>query len=110
MKVRIRASPTDWALWAPGSRNRIVNRVLRSARVMIADSGIAMATDLLTQHPRQADRIHERRRAQDLIDKVDKNLDGSTTVKLIVDDGPRDLSEVNPDQLLDLPKLEDPAP
>lgn len=52
--------------------------------------------------------VRKRRRAHDLINKIKQDLDNSTTVKLITDDGPHDLSELNPDQLLDLPKPDDP--
>lgn len=78
-----------------------VDPVALAALIVSIPSAALAVTDL-------ADRIRKRRRAQDLIDKIRSDLDGNTTLTLITDDGPRDLSELNPDQLLDLPKPEEP--
>lgn len=78
-----------------------VDPVAIAALIVSIPSAALAVTDL-------ADRVLKRRRAQDLIDKVNESLDGNTTVNLITDDGPRDLSALNPDQLLDLPTPEDP--
>jgi hypothetical protein len=79
-----------------------VDPVAVAALIVSIPSAALAVTDL-------ADRIRKRRRAQALIDKIKQDLDGNTAVKLITDDGPRDLSELNSDQILDLPKPEDPS-
>ncbi|WP_372673147.1 hypothetical protein [Amycolatopsis kentuckyensis] len=79
-----------------------VDPIALAALIVSIPSAALAVTDL-------ADRIRKRRRAHDLIDKIKQDLDGKTTVKLITDDGPRDLSQLNPDQLLDLPRPEDPS-
>lgn len=57
-----------------------------------------------------ADRIHKRRRAKDLIDKAKHIIiDGRTiTIQLVTQNGPCDLSTLDPDQLLELSESEDP--
>ncbi|MFI5593659.1 hypothetical protein ACIA5G_52145 [Amycolatopsis sp. NPDC051758] len=78
-----------------------VDPVAVAALIVSIPSAALAVTDL-------ADRIRKRRRAQDLIDKIRQDLDENTTLTLITYDGPRDLSELSSDQLLDLPRPEDP--
>lgn len=100
---RVRETPlSTTASGNPARENdKSVDPVALAALIVSIPSAALAVTDL-------ADRIRKRRRAQDLIDKIRNDLDGNTTLTLITDDGPRDLSELNPDQLLDLPKPKDP--
>ncbi|WP_372667917.1 hypothetical protein [Amycolatopsis kentuckyensis] len=91
------------ALGDPARENeKSVDPVALAALIVSIPSAALAVTDL-------TDRIRKRRRAQSLIDKIRNDLDGNITLTLITDDGPRHLSELNPDQLLDLPKPEDPS-
>ncbi|MGI5507178.1 hypothetical protein [Lentzea sp. CA-135723] len=80
---------------------KAVDPVAVAALIVSIPSAALAVTDL-------ADRILKRRRAQELIDEIKRELDGKTTLELITDDGPRDITELSPDQVLDIPKPEDP--
>ncbi|GAA3848829.1 hypothetical protein GCM10022243_13570 [Saccharothrix violaceirubra] len=83
--------------------DKSVDPVALAALVLSIPSAALAVTDL-------ADRIHKRRRAKDIIDKARQIADDhSVTLKLDTQDGPQDLSTLDPDQLLDLPESDDPA-
>jgi hypothetical protein len=100
-RVRETSSNTSDSGNSVRENEKSVDPVALAALIVSIPSAALAVTDL-------ADRIRKRRRAQDLIDKIRQDVDKSTTVKLITDDGPRDLSELKPDQLLDLPRPEEP--
>lgn len=100
-RTREAPSSTQNAENASRENEKVVDPVAIAALIVSIPSAALAVTDL-------ADRIRKRRRAQELIDRIKQDLDGNTTLKLITDDGPRDISELSPDQLLDLPRPEDP--
>lgn len=98
---QLREIPTDTSDAGDSAREseKSVDPVALAALIVSIPSAALAVTDL-------ADRIHERRRAKTLIDKAKQISDGHTTITLTTPDGPRDLSTLNPDQLLDMPQPE----